>query len=259
MKQSKKGFTLVEMMLVVAIIVILAGTAIVSIGDSLRKSQESQDKYQEHALLVDSARDNIHTMMHVNPPVYTPAPPTNNPGGNPGVGGGGTAGGEGLPVGGGGGAPTFEEPEEAEPEVTEPEETEPEVTEPEVTEPEAGSGSGSGSSGSSGDSSTITTNAPGTHTSAINYWNNEPNNIRGYVSITTDDPVTSLTIVVPDGLKVENLDWRYSQKKLPDGQVEITYTADPRYHEKISSFDLQFTSTTLSSLPANTFVVVSYN
>lgn len=153
MKQSKKGFTLVEMMLVVAIIVILAGTAVVSIGDSLRKSQESQDKYQEHALLVDSARDNIHTMMHVNPPVYVPAPPTNNPGGNPGVGGGGVGGGgEDIPVGGGGDAPTFEEPDETEPEVNEPEITEPdasepEVNEPEATEPETGSGSGSSTGG----------------------------------------------------------------------------------------------------------------
>lgn len=61
---SKKGFTLVEMMLVVAIIVLLAGVAFVSIGSVLSNSKSKQDKYQNTYIpAVDSRADAVRGMM----------------------------------------------------------------------------------------------------------------------------------------------------------------------------------------------------
>lgn len=62
---SKRGFTLVEMMLVVAIIVILAGVAFLSIGTVIQDSKKKQDKYQNSYIpAVDNKAESVHNIMN---------------------------------------------------------------------------------------------------------------------------------------------------------------------------------------------------
>lgn len=61
---SKKGFTLVEMMLVVAIIVVLAGVAFLSIGSVLQNSRNRQDTYKDSYIpKVDERASSVHNIM----------------------------------------------------------------------------------------------------------------------------------------------------------------------------------------------------
>lgn len=52
-KNSKKGFTLVEMVLVIAIIVILAAVMLMSIGGYIDKAKTAADKLTSHVDSVD--------------------------------------------------------------------------------------------------------------------------------------------------------------------------------------------------------------
>lgn len=71
---SKKGFTLVEMMLVVAIIVILAGVATISIGTVLQKSKKTQNAYKsEHIPAVDSKAGSVRAIMNSTPSAKLPS------------------------------------------------------------------------------------------------------------------------------------------------------------------------------------------
>ncbi len=45
-KVQKKGFTLIEVMVVVAIIVIMAGITFINVSDSIHKAHERQDREQ---------------------------------------------------------------------------------------------------------------------------------------------------------------------------------------------------------------------
>ena len=57
---NKKGFTLVEMMLVVAIVVIMAGVAFLSIGSVLSNSKTRQDNYKNSYIpKVDAKADSV--------------------------------------------------------------------------------------------------------------------------------------------------------------------------------------------------------
>ena len=47
-QKSKKGFTLVEMVLVIAIIVILAAVLIIGVGDYLQRAHNAADSVSEH-------------------------------------------------------------------------------------------------------------------------------------------------------------------------------------------------------------------
>ncbi|MCQ2528629.1 MAG: prepilin-type N-terminal cleavage/methylation domain-containing protein [Saccharofermentans sp.] len=72
-KISKKGFTLVEMMLVVAIIVVLAGVAFVSIGTVLRDSKNKQNQYKSsHIPAVDSKAGSVRQIMNTTPSAKMP-------------------------------------------------------------------------------------------------------------------------------------------------------------------------------------------
>lgn len=70
---SKRGFTLVEMMLVVAIIVILAGVAFVSIGSAITKSKSQQDKYSNsYEPAVNDANSSVRGILASTPSARVP-------------------------------------------------------------------------------------------------------------------------------------------------------------------------------------------
>lgn len=54
MKNSKRGFTLVEMVLVIAIIVILAAVMIAGIGDYLSRARKAASEVTRHYSETDS-------------------------------------------------------------------------------------------------------------------------------------------------------------------------------------------------------------
>ena len=56
LNKSKKGFTLVELVLVITIIVILAGVTALSVGDILAKAKAANTSVSENA---STARHNI--------------------------------------------------------------------------------------------------------------------------------------------------------------------------------------------------------
>ena len=61
--KSKKGFTLVEMMLVVAIIIIISAVGIIAIGDTIKNSRKQQDEYQQHIDSMGLAQGNVKNIM----------------------------------------------------------------------------------------------------------------------------------------------------------------------------------------------------
>ncbi|MCQ2532754.1 MAG: prepilin-type N-terminal cleavage/methylation domain-containing protein [Saccharofermentans sp.] len=70
---SKKGFTLVEMMLVVAIIVILASVAFVSIGTVLQDSGKKQNKYKDSYIpAIDQKASSVQKIMQSSRAPKTP-------------------------------------------------------------------------------------------------------------------------------------------------------------------------------------------
>ena len=120
MKKSKKGFTLTEVIVVVAIIVILAGAAAFGIGSSIKKYKESAQLAENHNIrfegVIESEINNPDdsgvptaspsptdapeptTMEHATPtnaPTATPVPgSTNTPTPSPTPAGGGAGGGD---------------------------------------------------------------------------------------------------------------------------------------------------------------------
>lgn len=71
-KVQKKGFTLLEVMLVVAILCILAGLGFISVTDGINRGQAVQSRDEDKfATQVQSATDYIrHSMLSVAP-VYS--------------------------------------------------------------------------------------------------------------------------------------------------------------------------------------------
>ena len=83
-KTNKKGFTLVEMMLVIAIIVILASVAAIGIGDALERYRAKQEMYKnEYVPAVNQAQLNVRDRMTTTRPERVPPTvsirPTNTP------------------------------------------------------------------------------------------------------------------------------------------------------------------------------------
>ena len=62
-QKNKKGFTLIEMVLVIAIIVILAAVLIISIGTYLEKAHAAADLVSEHNLSVAAASAEIDALL----------------------------------------------------------------------------------------------------------------------------------------------------------------------------------------------------
>lgn len=75
----KKGFTLLESVIVLAIIVLLAGTAFIAVNDSLEQSGQIRDKYNEHVMMVDEAGENIRGVVtRTMVPLYPSGTSDNN-------------------------------------------------------------------------------------------------------------------------------------------------------------------------------------
>lgn len=63
-KSSKKGFTLIEMMLVVAIIVVLAAVGIIGIGSALSSAESNQNKMEsEYQPKIDAQASNVRNVL----------------------------------------------------------------------------------------------------------------------------------------------------------------------------------------------------
>ena len=62
-QKSKKGFTLVEMVLVIAIIVILAAVLVLGIGTYLNKAKAANSSVRKHNSDVASVNSDINTFM----------------------------------------------------------------------------------------------------------------------------------------------------------------------------------------------------
>lgn len=71
-KNNKSGFTLIEMMVVVAIIVILAGLTFINASDSIRKSRNAQSAEESRFVTqVQSQADHIRYSMLSQAPRYS--------------------------------------------------------------------------------------------------------------------------------------------------------------------------------------------
>ncbi len=64
-QKNKKGFTLVEMVLVIAIIVILASVLFFSVSDYLSKAKSAKSKIQTHNDEINSANSAISDELKV--------------------------------------------------------------------------------------------------------------------------------------------------------------------------------------------------
>ena len=62
-KNNKCGFTLVEMVLVIFIILVMSGVLLYGIMALVDRSRTSSDKVDEHAGYVDSAADEVHDIV----------------------------------------------------------------------------------------------------------------------------------------------------------------------------------------------------
>ncbi len=58
-QKSKKGFTLIEMVLVIAIIVILAAVLVMNVGEYLNKAKSATSSVEEHNSAISSVMDEI--------------------------------------------------------------------------------------------------------------------------------------------------------------------------------------------------------
>ena len=58
-QKSKKGFTLIEMVLVIAIIVILAAVLVMNIGNYLDKAKSATSSVEEHNSAISSVMSEI--------------------------------------------------------------------------------------------------------------------------------------------------------------------------------------------------------
>lgn len=63
-EKSKKGFTLVEMLLVIAIIVVLAAATSFGINSYIVKSNEKSDMVNEHNDANDRVQSDINALVH---------------------------------------------------------------------------------------------------------------------------------------------------------------------------------------------------
>ena len=62
-QKSKKGFTLVEMVLVIAIIVILAAVLVLGIGTYLNKAKAAASSVGKHTSDVSSVNSDVNAFM----------------------------------------------------------------------------------------------------------------------------------------------------------------------------------------------------
>lgn len=62
-QKNKKGFTLVEMVLVIAIIVILASVLFFSVTDYLNKAKSAKSKIQTHNDAINAATKEVDAAM----------------------------------------------------------------------------------------------------------------------------------------------------------------------------------------------------
>lgn len=81
MLRSKKGFTLLEMMVVTGVVVIISGVGIATVADTIQKTKNSQAEYQQHTSNFDNAQLGVHGILverNGNLPAqsYTPIPQT---------------------------------------------------------------------------------------------------------------------------------------------------------------------------------------
>ena len=64
--KTRKGFTLVEMVLVIAILVILAGVFIIGIGTYLSRAQATTSSLNSHNSSIISITDEVDRQMGLN-------------------------------------------------------------------------------------------------------------------------------------------------------------------------------------------------
>jgi len=62
-QKNKKGFTLVEMVLVIAIIVILAAVVFFSVADYLNKAKSATSKIEEHNSAIEEVTAEIDKIV----------------------------------------------------------------------------------------------------------------------------------------------------------------------------------------------------
>ena len=185
---KRKGFTLLEMVVVIAIIVMLATVTISSVVNYIKWSNEQKAKVANHDTAIDRAQQDVDSYLVGFTRPTTPSETTDNTP-HPGPGPGGNPGGNPGGGGGGGGAPT-------EPSITSGDETDPTVEPPSENQ-----------------------DAPGSNTALFT-----SNNWFGS-QLKFDQPVTKF-VVVTDGNNFDiNCGGQYTKTYLGNGRYEITFVA----------------------------------
>lgn len=235
--KNRKGFTLMEMMCVVAIIIFISAVAITNVSGYMKKARDLDASVQAHSAqaraqqaavdeYLNFSRDyavpaTADTKKKADKPAPAPepsAPPMEAPTLPP----------EGTPS-----EPTS--PESLPPETTTQPSTEPETT-PSQPAPDSKPDNISNLPGkvTKGDNSSTVVSVGN-----ANDWGADARQ----VNVKGNKPIYSITVRVEGGSpKVQDVEWRYEVKDLGNGVFEVTYKVNDKYNLPIDSLSFMYMS-----------------
>lgn len=237
-RRNKKGFTLAEIMLVIAIIVIVSAAAVIGVAVTLNSAKSTTSDLEKHneefendawakvKSITQGAAEMIGIQKHVpdkqdeTEPSESETEPEDEPGGA----GGGEA-----------------EPSETKQNTPTPK---PKVTNtptPSPTPKPATTG-GTKPDNISNLPGTVTTGK--TDSAKVNVGNAQNWGVDAReVNVKGDKPIYSITVRVEGGSPViDDTDWRYSVKDCGNGVFEVTYTSNSQWNKPIDSMKFMYKS-----------------
>lgn len=243
--KNRKGFTLMEMMCVVAIIIFISAVAITNVSGYMKKARDLDASVQAHSAQARAQQAAVDEYLNFSrdyavpatadtkkkadkpaPAPEPPAPPMEAPTLPP----------EGTPS-----EPTS--PESLPPETTTQPPTEPETT-PSQPAPDGKPDNISNLPGkvTKGDNSSAVVSVGG-----ANDWGAVD---ARQVNVKGNKPIYSITVRVEGGSPViDGSDWKYSVKDTGNGVFEVTYTVNDKYNAPIDNLSFMYKSNHGTSTP----------
>lgn len=243
--KNRKGFTLMEMMCVVAIIIFISAVAITNVSGYMKKARDLDASVQAHSAQARAQQAAVDEYLNFSrdyavpatadtkkkadkpaPAPEPPAPPMEAPT---------------LPPEGTSSEPTS--PESLPPETTTQPPTEPETT-PSQPAPDSKPDNISNLPGkvTKGDNSSAVVSVGG-----ANDWGAVD---ARQVNVKGNKPIYSITVRVEGGSPViDGSDWKYSVKDTGNGVFEVTYTVNDKYNAPIDNLSFMYKSNHGTSTP----------